>query len=121
MVLSGGAAVLPNGRAVVTGGIIPCAGIPDPNGPYYAAGTVTVLRGQVSWQNEGPGYFADVLPTRVVAGERVAANGTYLFVLEPGEYVLEAQFPPPSNVLPYTAVTVNAGDNLRVDIPNMCL
>jgi hypothetical protein len=132
VLLSGGASILPNGQvtgfpnyptgvAVVTGGIIPCAGIPDPNGPYYAAGTVTVLGGQVTWQNNGQGYLADVLPTRVVARERVAMNGTYLFVLEPGQYVLEAQFPPPSNVLPYTVVTVSAGDNLSVDIPNMCL
>ena len=111
---------VPNGTGVVAGGIIPCAGIPIPNGPHYAAGTVTVLNGHVTWQSTGQGNLVNVFPTRVVAQERVATNATYRFVLEPGEYVLEAQFPPPSNVLPYTAVTVRVGDHLSVDVPNMC-
>jgi len=110
----------PNETAVVTGGIIPCTGIPIPNGPHYAAGTVTVLKGQVTWQSTGQGNLVNVFPTRVLTRERVATNATYRFVLEPGQYVLEAQFPPPSNVLPYTVVTVSAGDKLSVDIPNMC-
>ena len=103
----------PNGKGVITGGIIPCEGIPIPSGPRYAAGTVTVFKGHIA--------STGVLPTTAVAQESVAVNATYRFVLDPGQYVLQAQFPPPANVLPFASVTLRAGDNLGVDIPNMCM
>ncbi len=101
----------------VTGGIIPCSGILVPSGPHYAAGTVTVLKGQIV----GGGTGRLVMPTTAVARQSVATDAMYRFVLEPGPYVLQAQFPPPSNVLPFASVTVHAGDELHVDIPNMCV
>ena len=121
MLLSCGTSGVPNGKGVVTGGIMPCEGIVIPNGPHYAAGAVTVLKGQVTWKSTGQGTSVAVFPTTVVAQESVAMNATYRFALEPGQYVLEAQFPPPSNALPFTGVTLRAGDNLSVDIPNMCI
>lgn len=108
-------------NAVVTGGIIPCAGIAIPSGPHYAGGTVTVLKGQVTWMSSVAGNYAGVFPTRVVDEENVAANATYQFGLAPGRYVLEARFPPPSNAVPYIEITVQPGDDVWVDIPNQCI
>jgi len=111
----------PLGRQVttgtVTGGITPCSGILVPSGPHYAAGTVTVLKGQIVAGSAG----RLVIPTTVVARQSVTTNAMYRFVLEPGPYVLQAQFSPPSNILPFARVTVHAGDDLHVDIPNMCI
>ena len=103
----------PGGKGVITGGIIPCSGLPpQPHSPHYAAGTVTVFKGRIG--------STGVSPTTAVAQEAVAVNVTYRFVLNPGPYVLQAQFPPPANVRPFTSVTLQAGDNLKIDIPNMC-
>jgi hypothetical protein len=101
----------PKGNGVVTGVIILCGGVPTPDG------TVAVLKGQVT---AGLGSSGPVFPTTVVAQERVATNATYRFVLKPGDYVLHAQFPSPANVIPFTNITLRAGDNLSVDIPTVC-
>lgn len=122
MLLSGEAfgSIATNG--VVTGGIIPCAAIPNPNDPHYAAGTVTVLKGRVAWKSTAQGdYLQDVLPTSVVAQESIATNATYRFALEPGQYVLQARFPPRADYGPYIEITVQPGDDLWVDIPNRCI
>jgi hypothetical protein len=100
---------------LVTGGIIPCAGIPDPNGPHYAAGTVLVLRGVDVLQNSGP-----QISQAEVTRQQVKLNQGYLFALPPGSYVLQAQFPPPANVRPSVGLTVEADKAINVDIPNMC-
>ena len=105
----------------LTGGIDPCEGIPIPGGPKYAAGTVVVLRGTVTWRTTGPGTSALVLPTQVVASESVKVDQTYSFRLPPGSYVLVAHFPPPSNVTPFVSVTVTAGTSQSANIPNMCI
>jgi hypothetical protein len=103
----------PNGKGVITGGIVPCSGLPpEPNSRHYAAGTVTVFQGHIASNG--------ALPTTVVVEESVAVNGTYRFVLDPGSYVLQGRFPPPTNVLPSTSVMLRAGDNLKADIPNVC-
>src|SRR6202022_2341886 len=100
---------------LVTGGIIPCAGVPDPKGPQYAAGTVLVLRGLDVLQNRVP-----VISQAEVARQQVTVNQGYLFALPAGSYVLQGQFPPPGNVRPFVGVTVEADKAVKVDIPNMC-
>jgi len=113
VVLSTAAFVIPEGKAVVTGGIIPCSGLPNPNLPQYSAGTVTVLKGQVTWKSTGQGNLQEVLPTDVVAQQRVGTNETYRFVLDPGRYVVQAGV--------YASVTLQPGDDIYVDVPNLCI
>lgn len=88
---------------LVTGGIIPCADVPDPKGPQYAAGTVLVLRGVDVLQNRVP-----VISQAEVTRQEVTVNQGYLFALPAGSYVLQGQFPPPGNVRPFVGVTVEA-------------
>lgn len=112
------AAVTPPLRGVVSGGIRPCDALGRPDLPHYAAGTVTVLEGQVTWRSsQGTPSYVDVLPTTVVAHESVPTDGMYRFDLDPGRYVLEAA--PAGAYGPYA--TVSAGDDLLVDIPNVCI
>jgi hypothetical protein len=111
--------VSPGTQGVVTGGIEPC-GMMAPYGVRYAAGTVTVLKGQVTLRSTGPSTYVDVFPTTVITQAIVVTNGTYRFVLDPGQYVLRAQYSPPGDMAPFTNVTLRAGTNLKIDIPNMC-
>ena len=106
--------------AIVVGGIIPCEGIPIRNGPRYAAGTVTVLRGWPTERNLGHGVYQMVPPRHVVAKTTVKTNGTYRFVLAPGRYTLRGhQFR--VGVRPFARVTAKAGKTNHVNIPNMCI
>jgi hypothetical protein len=105
----------------VTGGIIPCTALGYPGEPHYAAGIVTVLEGQLHMRSTGPGSSVAVLPTTVVATERVGVNDSHRFPLPPGDYILRAHFPPPANIEQWTAVTVRAGQTEHVDIPNTCI
>jgi hypothetical protein len=105
---------------VITGGIIPCQGIVMPGGPRYAAGTVTVFDGRLTWRSIGSGSSVAVFPTSVVARQVVGLNQTYVFALIPGDYVLQATFAPPANVHPFTSAAVTAGTATEVDIPNQC-
>lgn len=104
----------PSVRASITGGIVPCSVLSSWDG-RYAAGTVTVLNGQVKWASTKSGNTAELLPTTVVAREHMVTNATYWFELEPGTYVLKA------SDAQYTTITLRAGDNVRVDIPNPCI
>ena len=99
---------------------MPCEGIPIENRPRYAAGTVDVLQGNVSWKDVGHGDKLLIFPPTLVAQETVAANGTYRFELPAGSYVLRAGFPPPANVQPWASVEVKSRASVRRDIPNMC-
>jgi uncharacterized membrane protein len=114
VLLSSVAFVVPDGKAVVTGGVVPCSGLDLPNGPHYAAGLVTVLRGKVTWISTDQGNIANVFPSGVVAQQSVGTNAMYRFVLEPGQYVLQAGYG-------YASVTLQPGDDLRIDIPDMCI
>ena len=105
----------------VTGGIIPCSALPVSGEPLYAAGTVTVLEGQVHWRSTSPGTSVQVLPTTVVVTEHVGVDTSYDFTLRPGDYVLRARFAPPATVEPSASVTVHAGQTEHIDIPNMCV
>src|SRR4029077_3605371 len=43
------------GKGVITGGIIPCSGLPpQPNSPHYAAGKVTVFKGRIGSKGVSP-------------------------------------------------------------------
>lgn len=111
----------PAGEGLVTGGIVPCAALAAPNGEQYAAGTVTVLKGQVSWRTTSPGTSVVVFPKIVAARATVATNASYQFDLTPGTYVLQAHFPAPANAVPFIGITVKVGATEHVDIPNMCI
>jgi hypothetical protein len=100
---------------LVTGGIIPCAGIPNSKGPHYAAGTVLVLRGVDVLQTGAP-----VISQAEVTRQQLTVNQGYLFALPPGSYVLQAQLQPPGNARPFVGVTVEADKAIKVDIPNIC-
>jgi hypothetical protein len=111
----------PGNTGTVTGGIIPCSALGIAGEPHYAAGTVTVLEGQIHWRTTGPGTSVEVLPTTVVVTEQVGVDASYDFTLRPGDYVLRARFPPPASIQPSVSVTVHAGQTEHVDIPNMCI
>ena len=103
----------------VIGGIAPCSGLPPnlvPNLPRYAAGTVTVLRGQV---HESAAQI--VLPTTVVTQETVGTNEQYEFTLAPGQYVLRVLYAGAATPGPgWLSITVKSGQTLRADFPNAC-
>jgi len=101
-------------KGVVTGGIIHCSGLYDPNAPHYDGGTVSVLSGEVTWKPNDQGNLDMVFPRRRVAQQTVEPDGTYWFLLEPGQYVLQ-------DGVGYASVTVQPGDDLNVDIPNLCI
>lgn len=111
----------PPGKGLVVGGIIRCAALAPPSGVQYAAGTVTALEGKMTWRSSGSGTSVAVFPKVVAARESVAMNGSYQFALAPGDYVLQAHFPPPANVSPFISLTVKAGTTEQVDIPNICM
>lgn len=112
----------PSGMGVVVGGIDPCEGIYIPSGPRYAAGTVTVLRGVVTWQNVGPGVTKAVLPATVVAKQAVKENSSYRFTLGPGSYVLLGRYAAEgSNAGPFVQIQIRAGAYDLVDIPDLCM
>jgi hypothetical protein len=101
-------------KGVVTGGIAHCSGLYDPNAPRYDGGTVSVLEGGVTWKPNDQGNLDLMFPHLRVARQTVEQNGTYWFLLEPGQYVLQGG-------VGYISVTVQPGDDLSVDIPNMCI
>ena len=71
----------PGNAGTVTGGIIPCEALGIAGEPHYAAGTVTVLEGQIHWRTTGPGTSVQVFPTTVVVTEQVGVDTSYDFVL----------------------------------------
>ncbi len=101
-------------KGVVTGGIVHCSGLYDPNAPRYDGGTVSVLKGEVTWKPNDQGNLDFVFPPLRVAQQTVGPDGTYWFLLEPGRYALQGG-------VSYAGVTVQPGDDLSVDIPNLCI
>ena len=111
-----------SGRGIVVGGLAPCDALGASNGPRYAAGTVTVLRGQVSWRNAGAGNIEAIFPTTVASHQEVGANGLYWFVLGPGDYVLVGRYSSSgASVSPWAEVSVRPGLLAHVDVPDMCI
>jgi sulfite exporter TauE/SafE len=113
--------IQPEGTAVVTGGIMPCSGLGIIGGPHYAAGTATVLKGLIAWKSVGHGTLQEMLPPNVVTSETVPVDGSFLFYLEPGAYVLVGHYASGSTVTPWVEINVAAGSSRQVDIPNMCI
>jgi hypothetical protein len=107
--------------AVIIGGVQPCQGIISHSGPRYAEATVSLLRGKTSLQPAGQGMTRTVMPATLVARVAVATDQQYHFVVGPGDYVIEATFPPPANVVPWASVSVHSGETARKDVPNMCM
>lgn len=101
-------------KGIVTGGITRCSGLYDPHAQRYDGGTVTVFEGQVTWKPNQQGNLDTVIPRRRVAQQTVEPDGTYGFLLEPGHYVLLGG-------VSYVSVTVQPGDDMKVDIPNLCI
>ena len=110
----------PDGKGAIVGGIAPCQGVVVSGGPQFAAGTVTVLRGRVRWQDEGGGLSQAVFPAAVAGVETIATNELFHFDLEPGAYVVRARYPT-GNAMPFISVTVTSGVTTRDDIPNECM
>ncbi len=104
----------------VSGGIQPCAAITLSGEPHYAAGTVSVLAGQVTWRSLGAGSWQARLPTRVVVSERVGVDATYSFTLVPGRYVLAGYQAGEEGSPRWVEVTVHNGETVDQDIPNTC-
>ena len=109
-----------SGKGIVVGGLDSCAAIPDPNQPRYAAGTVTVLKGDVAWRAEGSDHSVAVFPTVVVDKREVGVSGLYLFVLDKGAYVLQGKYRT-ATAVPWIELTVTPGTVAHVDVPNMCI
>lgn len=87
------------------------------------AGTVYVFRGTVSLTQSGFSELVD-LPTDEVGSATTGPSHPFHFILQPGQYVLEA-LPDgatlsPGLVGPYRAITVRAGVSIDAPIPNNC-
>jgi hypothetical protein len=111
---------------VVTGHLSVCMGIYVPH--RLTPGTVTVLRGKITWQKagqDGPySTWREILPaTPAVAVERITDNyrQTFSFVLPPGHYVLVGGYDA-GGLRPATdaEVTVVEGRTAHVNLPNRC-
>ena len=61
-----------------------------------------------------------VLPTAVVARQRVPTGGKYDFKLAPGHYVIDLPHYPGGNVGSWLAVVVRSGVTVHANLPNMC-
>jgi hypothetical protein len=114
------AATIPTGNGVVVGGIDACSGLPLLTNPGFVAGTVTVLRGTVSYVPEADGASTDVLPKETVAFQSVAKHQRYRFTLAPGNYVLTARYASGGNVEPWAPIIIRADKVTKMSIPNMC-
>lgn len=101
----------------VTGYIDPCEGINT--GLPYAAGTVTALRGQATWEPAGDRTYRLQLPATVAARQHVGQNRKFYFHLAPGRYVIVARYDR-GNAMTFLDVSIVAGRVLHRDLPNVC-
>jgi hypothetical protein len=111
------------GTGIVTGHLAACFGIPPTNGRRITPGTVIALRGHITWKPTAPGTWMIVYPKGpAVASQHISDNydQTFRFALPPGHYVLAGRYDPGSGYATSREVTVTAGANLRVDLPNVC-
>jgi hypothetical protein len=115
------------GTGAVTGYIQPCSGLGSPmytsTGArlFSAAAVVEARPGQTSVKPVGHGVYQMVLPTVVVARERVGQNQRFrLGNLVPGRYVILARYTG-GNVSTLLEVTVAPGQVAEVDLPNTCM
>jgi hypothetical protein len=102
----------------VTGYIDPCEAIST--GLPYAAGTVTALRGQETWEPAGDGTYRLQLPATVAARQHVGQNQKFYFDLAPGRYVLVARYDR-GIAMTFLDVSIVAGRVLHRDLPDLCM
>jgi hypothetical protein len=107
------------GVGTVTGFIEPCEGLPIPAAPY-AAGTVTAIQGEQTYRQIAPGAYQMVLPTTIVARQRVGRNQRFDLDLSPGHYVLVAKYDGPGNASSFLDVQITVGTTFEVNMPNLC-
>jgi hypothetical protein len=108
---------------IVTGHLAACFGIASADGRRITPGTVVALRGRITWKPTTPGTWMLVYPKGpAVASQHISDNydQTFRFALSPGHYVLVGQYDHGSGYGTFREVTVTAGANLRVDLPNLC-
>ena len=112
------------GAGIVTGHLAACFGIAPTNGRRTTPGTVVALRGQITWKPTAPGTWMLVYPKGpAVASQHISNNydQTFRFALLPGHYVIAGRYGDgPGSATTFREVTVTAGANLRVDLPNSC-
>jgi hypothetical protein len=116
-------AALAAGTGIVTGHLAACFGIRTANGRPVAPGTVVVLRGHITWKPIAAGTWMIVYPKGPAAASQHISDNydqTFRFALPPGPYVLAGQYDHGSGYGTFREVTVTAGANLRVDLPNLC-
>ena len=116
-------AALAAGTGIVTGHLAACFGVAPMNGRPITAGTVVVLRGHITWKPTALGTWMIVYPQGpAVASQHISDNydQTFRFALPPGHYVLAGRYDPGPGYGTFREVTVTAGANLRVDLPNLC-
>jgi hypothetical protein len=103
---------------VVTGHLAACTGLPV---NVITPGTVTVLRGTVTWKLVSPGTWRLVLPAKVVTSEHISNNydQMFRFTLPPGKYVLAGRYDR-GNAVTFRQVQVSAGQVIREDLPDVC-
>jgi hypothetical protein len=109
---------------IVTGHLAACFAIPPTSGRRVTPGTVVALRGHITWKPTTPGTWMMVYPKGpAVASQHISDNydQTFRFALPPGHYVLAGQYDHGSGYYTFREVTVTAGANLRVDLPNACM
>jgi hypothetical protein len=111
------------GTGIVTGHLAACFGIPPTNGRRITPGAVVALRGHITWKPTAPGTSMIVYPKGpAVASQHISDNydQTFRFALPPGHYVLAGRYDAGSGYATFREVTVTAGADLRVDLPNVC-
>jgi hypothetical protein len=112
------------GTGIVTGHLAACFGIAPTNGRRITPGTVVALRGQVTWKPTAPGTWMLVYPKGPAVSSQHISNNydqTFRFALPPGHYVIAGRYGNgPGSATTFREVTVTAGANLRVNLPNVC-
>jgi hypothetical protein len=108
----------PRGRVV--GRIEACSGLGYAN-QAYAGGTVFALRGEVRSVRISRAIVKTVLPSDVVARQRVPTAGEFGFSLVPGRYVIDLAHYARGNVPTWASVTIRSGETSHVDLPNRCM
>jgi hypothetical protein len=124
------------GPAIRTGTVVghldACYGLPQlPGRPLpVTPGTVTAVRGTVSWKPAGPGTWREIMPNGpVLAKAHISDNyhQVFRFALPPGKYLLIGRYDGSRNDgvsypghTTVTEVSVSAGTTLHADLPNDC-
>jgi hypothetical protein len=122
--------VPPAPAGIVTGQLSVCMGAALPPGHPLPVtpGTVTAVRGTVSWKHSGPGTWQMIYPKGPAMAEQYIGNNyhqTFRFTLPPGRYVLFGRYAdgqyPNGTFGTYATVSVTAGHVVRANLPDLCM